>query len=60
MIITCYDTWKPVYAGGHSVNYWEARQCGRPMSSIYVHVEAGLSRRPCGVYMGSPTEREAR
>ena len=40
--------------------YWEARQCGRPTVRICVHMAGGIGRRPCNVYMGSPTEREAR
>ena len=36
----------PVHAGGPIVNNWEARQCGRPTTSIYIHMEAGLCRRP--------------
>ena len=39
---------------------WEARQCGRPTRRIYIDKEASLWRRPHSVYMGSPTEREAR
>ena len=39
---------------------WEARQCGRPTTRICAHMEAGACRRPFGVYMGSPTKREAR
>ena len=27
---------------------------------ICVHMAGGIGRRPCNVYMGSPTEREAR
>ena len=37
-----------------------ARQCGRPTRRMYIHMEAGLCRRPYCVYMGSPTMREAR
>ena len=38
---------------------WEARQCGRPTTRIYINMEGGLCRRPHCVYKGSPTEREA-
>ena len=38
---------------------WEARQCGRPTTRIYVDMGGSLGRRPYRVYMGSPTEREA-
>ena len=57
---TLCDVWKPVHAGGHIVYTWEARQCGRPTTRIYVDMKGGLGRRPYCVYMGSPTEREAR
>ena len=38
----------------------EALSCGRPPRSIYIHMEGCLCGRPYCVYMGSPTEREAR
>ena len=60
VINTLWDTWKPVHAGGHIVYNWEARQRGRPTRRIYIHVEAGLCRRPNCVFKGSPTKREAR
>ena len=31
--------WKPVQAGGHIENNWEARQCGRPTSRIYMDMD---------------------
>ena len=53
-------TWKPVYAGCHSVCIWEARQSGRPGDKYTVrYMEAGPCRRPYCVQLGSPTMREA-
>ena len=60
VINTGKDTWRPVHAGGHIVYNWEARQRGRPTTRIYIDIKGGLGRRPHCVYMGSPTEREAR
>ena len=37
---------------------WDARQCGRPTRKIYIHVEAGLCRRPYSGHLGSPAQRE--
>ena len=48
---TSCDVWKPVHAGGHVVYTWEAQQCGRPTTRVYIHMEAGLGRRPSYVYM---------
>ena len=58
--IHCKIHGRPVHAGGHIVYNWEARQCGRPTTRIYIDMKGGLGGRPYGVYMGSPTEREAR
>ena len=49
IIITRYDSWKPVHAGGHIVYNREARQCRRPIGWIYIQMEAGPCRRPLGV-----------
>ena len=57
---TRQDTRRPGYAGGRTVEAWEARLCGRPTTQIYVDMEGGIGRRPYEVYMGSPAEREAR
>ena len=51
---------RPGYAGGRTVQAWEARLCGRPTKKIYVDVQCGIGRRPYEVYMGRPTGREAR
>ena len=58
VINTLWYTWKPVYAGGHIVDIWEARHCGRPIAWIYTHMKAGLCQRPHYVYKGRSTKWE--
>ena len=47
---TLCDVWQPVYAGGHTVCIWEARQSGRPDDKYTVkYMEAGPCRRPYNI-----------
>ena len=40
-----HDSGQSVHAGEHIVYGWEARQCGRPTTRIYIHTGARKSQR---------------
>ena len=47
-------------ANGRAGGQAGGRAGRRPTARVYMHLEAGLCRRPYCVYKGSPTKREAR